>query len=507
MKLLNFQSQNVVVDWISFNIQGLPDPIMIAGRLSKHFTSHVLIDDVPSIGFHGFKKKYKVSIRQYTGSKGYWVGTKIIFSGKNAAYLYKLIKTQRFDWNLLKFDEGSLSLGRIDLCFSRPYDLSDTSKSFDDFLVDSRNQIQNHTATRHIRLQDFPDGKILKVNRRNNSVHYRVYQKDQRVRFEIELKHRETKLVQDYLFQNQLDIFEHRLIIQYFQYSERVLCLDYPYTDWILDFQRRYQLNPTYRSLVTSYLENQIIKNQDEEERFFHLLQFLSFIKNLGLNPRKDCKKQRIKKQNYYVLNFALSQFVRFTGIRTLKDSQRKNLILYFKKLQKLDPIVKEFSNGAFRSYVCFPYVECRNSSCNSWVIEVLIAEELFYFPYPFQLPESFLRSVSRNDLRLKVRLMKSLAVSEREKKLDLEEFFKPINVRNNQLIKIKKNIIQLLNELVENRIIQNEVVIVLKSSKKTHGLIKNLTTSDITRRIKYIKLTEVLKNLRGLRALRRQYF
>ena len=93
MKLLNFQSQNVVVDWISFNIQGLSDPLIIACRLSKHFTSHVLMDYVPSIGFHGFKKKYKVSIRQYT--KGYWVGTKIIFSGKNAAYLYKLIKTQK----------------------------------------------------------------------------------------------------------------------------------------------------------------------------------------------------------------------------------------------------------------------------------------------------------------------------------------------------------------------------------------------------------------------------
>jgi hypothetical protein len=26
MKLLNFESQNLVVDWISFNIQGLDDP-------------------------------------------------------------------------------------------------------------------------------------------------------------------------------------------------------------------------------------------------------------------------------------------------------------------------------------------------------------------------------------------------------------------------------------------------------------------------------------------------
>ena len=58
------------------------DPKIIARRLSKHFTPHILMDDVPSIGFHGFKKKYKVFIRQYTASKGYWIGTKIIFSGK-----------------------------------------------------------------------------------------------------------------------------------------------------------------------------------------------------------------------------------------------------------------------------------------------------------------------------------------------------------------------------------------------------------------------------------------
>jgi hypothetical protein len=117
---------------------------------------------------------------------------------------------------------------------------------------------------------------MLKVNRRNNSRHYRVYQKDEdeTVRFELELKHRQTKLVQDYLFENQLDVFEHQLVIQYFQYSNQVLRSDYSYTDWILDFQRRYQATTTFRPLVTSYLENQVLKNQEEEERLFHLLQF-----------------------------------------------------------------------------------------------------------------------------------------------------------------------------------------------------------------------------------------
>ena len=96
-----------------------------------------------------------------------------------------------------------------------------------------------------------------------------------------------------------------------------------------------------------------------------------------------------------------------------------------------------------------------------------MVAEELFCFPYPFRLPKSFLRSGSKNDLRLKVRLMKSLAVSDQKKILNLEEFFNAINARNGPLIQIKKNLIQLLSELVENKIIQNRVEIVLKSGKK----------------------------------------
>ena len=64
-------------------------------------------------------------------------------------------------------------------------------------------------------------------------------QKDETVRFELELKHRQTKLVQNYLFTNQIDVFEYKLVLQYFKYSERLLLhSDYSDTDWILDFQR-----------------------------------------------------------------------------------------------------------------------------------------------------------------------------------------------------------------------------------------------------------------------------
>lgn len=91
---------------------------------------------------------------------------------------------------------------------------------------------------------------------------------------------------------------------------------------------------------------------------------------------------------------------------------------------------------------------------------------------------------------------MKSLAVSEREKILDLKEFFNTISLPNTALIQIKKSLIQLLSELVENRILQDEVKILLKSGKERDQLIKNLTTSDITRRIKYLKFHEIIKEI-----------
>ena len=176
MSVVNFDSENLVVDWISFNIQGLTEETSlkrIAGHLSSRFTPLIVMDNGARIVYSGLRNRYHVSLRQYT--KKNWVGTQIIFSGKNAVYFYKLLKTQKFDWSILNLDHYSLSLGRIDLCFSRTNDSNNTTRSFDAFLVNSRRQIQNRTTTRHIRLHDFPNGKMLKVNRRNNSLHYRVY--------------------------------------------------------------------------------------------------------------------------------------------------------------------------------------------------------------------------------------------------------------------------------------------------------------------------------------------
>lgn len=71
MNVINFDSENLEIDWISFNIEGFTDYKIIADRLSKHFTPYFFIDDKPGNESCALQKKYKVFIRQYTGSKGY----------------------------------------------------------------------------------------------------------------------------------------------------------------------------------------------------------------------------------------------------------------------------------------------------------------------------------------------------------------------------------------------------------------------------------------------------
>lgn len=59
MNAFNLNSENLIVDWLSFNLEGLVDPILIADCLAKYFTPHVLIDNVPAIEWDVLKKNIK----------------------------------------------------------------------------------------------------------------------------------------------------------------------------------------------------------------------------------------------------------------------------------------------------------------------------------------------------------------------------------------------------------------------------------------------------------------
>ena len=121
---LSFESENLLVDYISFNIEGFIDTEPIARSLLPFgFNStitEVIEDRKLKSRFSNFRNKYQVYIQQYHYNpeyESYWEGTKINFSDKNAFYLYNLIKAQKFDWRIFEFEHHTLSLSRFDLCY------------------------------------------------------------------------------------------------------------------------------------------------------------------------------------------------------------------------------------------------------------------------------------------------------------------------------------------------------------------------------------------------------
>ena len=86
---LTFESENLVVDWIGFNIQGLFNRKQVE-RIAKYLFQNFGFNSTFALGpdgkqetlFSNSKNKYQVSFRAYKYSDVYWDGIKIDFSGR-----------------------------------------------------------------------------------------------------------------------------------------------------------------------------------------------------------------------------------------------------------------------------------------------------------------------------------------------------------------------------------------------------------------------------------------
>lgn len=108
----------------------------------------------------------------------------------------------------------------------------------------------------------------------------------------------------------------------------------------------------SFDSLVTSYLENNDLRLFNEKEQFFKFLQFLSFIRKFeGL-------KKFIDNQVYYIIEFSLAKFLRFTSVNEKNQYQRIKALNFLKNLQEIKPLLRKFFDNEFRSSVMFSYLK-----------------------------------------------------------------------------------------------------------------------------------------------------
>jgi hypothetical protein len=211
-------------------------------------------NETPKSWFYLPVNRHQVSFRQLEYdplSKSFWEGTTIHFSGINAAQFYKIIQAQKFDWNILK--SKNASLGRIDLHYFRKSKITDQSDQLELFMEKCSQRIRDKSKRRKVKWGLESSGLVLRIGNRSSSNYYRVYQKQNGLQFELELKNQLVKSFQKLLMDNSIEEFEHKLSKHFYRQSFESLNLNSYYMDWLLHWYR--QSSPKQNSIrLINYL-------------------------------------------------------------------------------------------------------------------------------------------------------------------------------------------------------------------------------------------------------------
>nr|YP_009518873.1 hypothetical protein [Boodleopsis pusilla]AYC64826.1 hypothetical protein [Boodleopsis pusilla] len=288
MNQLTFQSEQFVVDWISFNAKGLENPEPIAKYLLGFgFNSFLLnsCQEVPpreEILYNDPKNKFKVT---FSRPGEYWNGTIISFSGLNATYFYQLIQQKSIDFSFFP----PILLGRLDLYYFRKTKPTDNI-SIKEFFESCYRKIRQK---KHIQIS--VESLILTIGNRKSSKYFRIYKKKGGLRFELEIKKTSVKSFQDLLFSGQTQQFEAELSDYFLESFAQIFPFSYCYMDWLA--VRLRPNNITLRNpLVSEYIQVDNLISVGDKKHFFLLLQLLSFFQSL------ETYEEFLIDQSYFIL-------------------------------------------------------------------------------------------------------------------------------------------------------------------------------------------------------------
>lgn len=157
---------------------------------------------------------------------------------------------------------------------------------------------------------------------------------------------------------------------------------------------------------------------------------------------------------------------------------QVQKLGKFLSSLQTLPPMLRTISNICFQSINIFPYLKIFKKK--SWYVKLAIAEELYFYKYPFYFSEAFLNYQNKYQLQAQINFLIAFSVVEIEKVFDVEEFLDQFDISNSNLRKVRRYLMQTFVLAEDLKLIGNKFVLVFKTKKvKT---VTKLTTNLISR-------------------------
>jgi hypothetical protein len=295
-------------------------------------------------------------------------------------------------------------------------------------------------------------GLILKIGSRRSNNYSRIYEANNSLKFEHEMKGKVLHQYHLLLVENRLEEFEQKFSSHFIISFGKLLVLNYSYLDWLVIKLRPIRKQTTLQyGLNSHYIQSDIVA---DSRNFVTLIQFLNYVRNL------DFETKYIDQIPYRVVVLRLQDFLEVQN----KSNNQYQLVKVKKFLKELQTgiLLTSFSDTHFQSLVAVPFVKLTKFQ-KFWVGRIWVAQELFYYNYPFYLPDLFKQKLKKDKFEVQVQVFKIFSSENIEKVFLIQEFFQNYTSRlsNQQKTKMKEHFIQSIKLFQQYDLIENNYKII----------------------------------------------
>ena len=383
-------------------------------------------------------------------------------------------------------------LNRLDLHYNREKKDQDQYKlSVLNFFISCQDHLDFTQKKRKVGLETNKRlGSILRIGSRKSNKYSRIYEtKESSLRFEHEMKGKFIEKYNSLLFSNDLQEFEQKLSYHFSTYFYQLLPLAACYMDWLVIKLRQIRKKSIQRPfLYTEYMSPSQVQSFFDKKQLITFLQFLVFSKKL------DFKIDYLGDTRYRQVSFQVRDFLKYQNQSTDSPNYYKlrKLLKFFQGLQKKYrltsfPDKKSFADETFSSLVTIPKVTIQKPKQEKcWRAEIWIVEELFYYKYPFFIPDFFQEKLTRDQFSVSFEVLKVFSSVEVGKHFQIKAFFQNYltGLSNQQKTKMKNYFIKLVKVLKEHGLIESYCQIISNGSKyfvTSISKIEELTSQKIS--------------------------
>lgn len=487
----SLEAESLKIDYLRFNLKSSLRDSEIS-TLATYFRRS---------GFSSYKKErdnikertaifndkyFEVTFVLYTP---YHEGTHLEFAGESANQLYSLIKSNKFNNNLLK--KYGAFLRRIDTCYDRTHQSTD-EVSKDTFFEATLKDLKRVFPNNNLEYKRNRSGELINVGHRSSDKYYRVYLKGEVLRFEFEHKHRKTlNLYDSFLTTKQFSKLEQRISYEFlkqtyqlFRYSQETEKVEW-LAQRLRPLQTRNSLAASGTTINIHYIEQCPMKKLQKQE-LIRLFQLLAYLKSL------DGYKTANLRSKFRRYQFPVKEFLYFANPTTkVNQYQLAKVIDFFNSLEH-NLVLKFLSDKDYRMLVSIPEAYATKVQ-NQWMAEVWVADEIFSYFEPFLFMDYFKQNrMSVDEFSVLFQIIQNFCVTNLRKDFDISKLYTS-KLNGTRKKKIKDLFLRYIRNLQEEGKIQEQVLFPLLSESNPNRLI-NISDLNPERLVEPFVIFEVLQ-------------